>query len=585
MSKKIYLPGLLPVLIAACLVVGIFIAIHRVGYQSVYLNDTESNHHGWEYEIRTDAGEVKKVSPRYTDEYSYTLSDENYDAVKRCRIMEEELIGANLEMSYMQCGIEVFLDDRLLYSDFQTAERDAYGYLLVDEADIREELRSVAVSVPEDYKGKKMTIITYFSQDAEYRYAVDPNLQSWDTVFSHAIADTVMPMLWLVFCGSMFLGVAVCCMIPMPDRILRLKMALLFLVYAVSFVMHVYQSDIGYYSGLQEWIDQAVVKESFNIGMAGLALLAACAVILLAIEIWADRKKQKWGSLGQLIIFGIMGLVITALQNSSELDGGVRSYFPTILLSITGKNFIPFVTLCSDWIIYTVTFFTVVQFIQWCVQEWKKKTRLLEHSRFAWENYELVMQVDEDSRRRKHEMKHHMETLYSLLMSQETKKAAEYIEKTLEEANRSAKLTYSGNIVLNSIVGIRLNQAKEKGITVHCHIHVPEKLKVDDVALSILLSNMLENAVEACMRMESREESYIRLEIRKKKKFLFIECENSVDKKEVLEEGQTTVKGDRKKHGFGLDAMRAVAEKYASIIQTERGPDKFTVRTNLCLPE
>ena len=73
------------------------------------------------------------------------------------------------------------------------------------------------------------------------------------------------------------------------------------------------------------------------------------------------------------------------------------------------------------------------------------------------------MQVDEDSRRRKHEMKHHMETLYSLLMSQETKKAAEYIEKTLEEANRSAKLTYSGNIVLNSIVGIRLNQAKEQG--------------------------------------------------------------------------------------------------------------------------
>ena len=75
------------------------------------------------------------------------------------------------------------------------------------------------------------------------------------------------------------------------------------------------------------------------------------------------------------------------------------------------------------------------------------------------------------------------------------------------------------------------------------------------------------------------------MEIRKKKKFLFIECENSVDKKEVLEDGQTTVKDDRKKHGFGVDAMRAVAEKYASIIQTERGPDKFTVRTNLCLPE
>lgn len=87
------------------------------------------------------------------------------------------------------------------------------------------------------------------------------------------------------------------------------------------------------------------------------------------------------------------------------------------------------------------------------------------------------------------------------------------------------------------------------------------------------------------MRMENRERAYIRLEIRKKQKFLFIECENSVDRKEITEDGQITVKDDRKNHGFGLDAMRAVAEKYASIIQIEREPGRFTVRTNLCLPE
>ncbi|MEZ3475061.1 MAG: hypothetical protein K1W27_20125 [Lachnospiraceae bacterium] len=31
--------------------------------------------------------------------------------------------------------------------------------------------------------------------------------------------------------------------------------------------------------------------------------------------------------------------------------------------------------------------------------------------------------------------------------------------------------------------------------------------------------------------------------------------------------------------------MRTVAEKYASIIQIEREPGRFTVRTNLCLTE
>ncbi len=236
------------------------------------------------------------------------------------------------------------------------------------------------------------------------------------------------------------------------------------------------------------------------------------------------------------------------------------------------------------------TLLTIAQFVWWRVQEWEKNSellerKLLERSRFARENYKLVMQVNEDSRRRNHEIKHHMQTLYSLLMAQEADEAKRYIEKVIEEENQYAEMIYSENIVLNSIVGMRLNQAKENAIRVQCHIHVPCRLEADDVDLSILLSNMLENALEACQRMEDRKEAYIILEIRKNQKFLFIECENSVDVKEILKEGQTTIKEDQKNHGFGLDAMRTVAEKYAGIIQTVREPGSFTVRTNLCLPE
>lgn len=36
------------------------------------------------------------------------------------------------------------------------------------------------------------------------------------------------------------------------------------------------------------------------------------------------------------------------------------------------------------------------------------------------------------------------------------------------------------------------------------HIHVPASLEIDDVDLNSLLSNMLENAIGACMRMKAR---------------------------------------------------------------------------------
>lgn len=171
------------------------------------------------------------------------------------------------------------------------------------------------------------------------------------------------------------------------------------------------------------------------------------------------------------------------------------------------------------------------------------------------------------------------------MKARETEKAGEYIEKLIQETDQFAEMTYSENIVVNSIVGVRLNQAKGKGIAVHSHIHVPASLEIDDVDLNSLLSNMLENAIEACMRMEDQAGAYINLEIRKNQRFLFIECENSVDLGESLEPGQATFKDDPKKHGFGLKTMGVVAEKYASIMQIEREPGRFVVRTNLCLPK
>ena len=582
MRKKASLLGILFAFAAICLVAGTFYAIDRAGFQNIYLQDLESVDFGWKYEIRTAQGETKKVIPQYIDEYSYTLSNESYDAVKESRIVTEYLQSAEIEMENMQCGIEVFLNDTLLYSDFQTTERDSAGYLLVRDADIPEEFRSVTINMPDEYQGSELTLITYFPENAEWRNPVTPNLLNENTLYAAATADTVKPMLWLVFLGGMTLVLAVFCMISMLHCHFSPKLIILFFVYAVSFSAYACQSVMGFYSGLQEQINRML---PMDVGTIEMLMLIICAITILVFEVWESRKRQRKFLLVQVLLFGLTGLFITTVQQSTELTRGITSYFPSIVNSVSFGHFVPLVKLVSSVIIYTITLLTVVQFVQWRLSEWQKKTRLLEHSRFARENYELVMQVDEDSRRRNHEVKHHMQTLYSLLMTQEADEAKSYIEKVIKEADQYMKMTYSENIVLSSIVGIRLNQAKKSGIDVQCHIHVPYELEADNVDLSVLLSNMLENAMEACMRMENRERAYIRLEIRKKQKFLFIECENSVDRKEITEDGQITIKDDRKSHGFGLDAMKAVAEKYASIIQMEREPDRITVRTNLCLPE
>lgn len=74
----------------------------------------------------------------------------------------------------------------------------------------------------------------------------------------------------------------------------------------------------------------------------------------------------------------------------------------------------------------------------------------MDRSKFAVKNYEMIMQVDEDSRRRKHEMKHHMETLYALIDAGKIVQAKNYTEKMIKDTELSSDVNYSTNIEFHS---------------------------------------------------------------------------------------------------------------------------------------
>lgn len=586
MKNKISLCGLLFVLVAAGVVIAAFCAIGKSGFSDIYLKDTPTENYGWEYEIKTPEGETQKVVPQFIDDYTYTLSNEDYDAVKETRIMTESIEDAEMTFLLFQRGIEVFLDDTQLYSDFQTKERDSHGYLFIEDGEIKDEWRKIMIGLPMDYQGKKLTVITYFPEDAQYRDPTAPYLSSEITNIAIASTGVVTPVLWLIFLGMILLILAVFCFISLSHDNRNWKLILLFFIYLGIFSLNIYQAQITYYSGLQgrmnRWIFSKLPIDANNLGMV---FLIIAVLLLLFLEIWERKTKKEKMPVKEIFLFALIGLAIPVFQYSRELGSGIKSYFLSLFYSIGYSEYKPLIKLCSSAIIYAVTLMSIVEFVRWRTMERRKTLRLLEQSRFARENYELIMQVNEDSRKRNHEMKHHMQTLYALLSTRETDQAKLYIEKEMNAAALYSYRTYSENIVLNSIVGIRLNQAKKQGIAVKCHIYAPDQLNVEDVDLNILLSNMLENSIEACMRMEKTKERYIRLEIRKRESFLFVECENSMDLKEHFSGEHKTIKKDKKNHGYGLEAMKAVAEKYSSIIQIEQEPGKFLVRTNLCLPD
>ena len=116
---------------------------------------------------------------------------------------------------------------------------------------------------------------------------------------------------------------------------------------------------------------------------------------------------------------------------------------------------------------------------------------------------------------------------------------------------------------------------------------MPPELPLPEEDVCTLLMNMLDNAVEGASLAQGEGERYIRFHVKAAGGFMAVLCENTFDgrvDKDARGAPRTRKSGDEP-HGFGLTQMRAVAEKYGSILDVSWTDTLFTVQTALKLPE
>ena len=104
--------------------------------------------------------------------------------------------------------------------------------------------------------------------------------------------------------------------------------------------------------------------------------------------------------------------------------------------------------------------------------------------------------------------------------------------------------------------------------------------------LCILVGNMLDNAVEACERVEAGKKRMIEVDLRMRGPFLCLYVANSFDGHVDYERGvYRSVKPDSSSHGLGLSNMRMVVDKYHGRLTIEREENLFFVTALLECPD
>ena len=190
-----------------------------------------------------------------------------------------------------------------------------------------------------------------------------------------------------------------------------------------------------------------------------------------------------------------------------------------------------------------------------------------------------VQNIYQTMRAWRHDYHNHIQSIKAMLAMQKFAELDKYLD-TLESDLDSIDIAIrTGNVGLDAILSSKVSIARKNNIQVDCTAKVPLTLKITDVHLCAIVGNLLDNAIEACEKLEGNR--FIRIYIGLFKQQLYISVSNSTCEKRRrrLSELVTSKLGE---HGFGLRRIDKLAEKYDGYVNRKNEPGVFA--TEVMIP-
>ena len=184
-----------------------------------------------------------------------------------------------------------------------------------------------------------------------------------------------------------------------------------------------------------------------------------------------------------------------------------------------------------------------------------------------------VRSIHKEMRGYKHDFHHHLQALKGQLEAGEVDRALAYIEQLDNQLMNVDTLLKTGNVSLDAILSAKIAQAKAENIAVTVKANVPDALTISDLELSIIIGNLLDNAIEACRTVTG--ERFIRIFISMKGTMLYFSLLNAAGAKKK-KTGSLFATHKDGVHGFGLRRAETILEEHGGWVKYNSEDGAFT---------
>lgn len=191
------------------------------------------------------------------------------------------------------------------------------------------------------------------------------------------------------------------------------------------------------------------------------------------------------------------------------------------------------------------------------------------------EQYNMITEKIEKTRKSRHDIHHHINVVYQLAKENKIEQLIEYLEEYNKIDSTKEPMVYCNNSTFDAILNHYILLAKDNGIEVHLNVALPEELKIRDTDLCIVIGNLLENAIEAS---EKEENKRIKLRINRSNEYICMLVSNLYNGEiKKGHSGYYSRKREFKDTGIGLSSVSAVVEKYDGRMEIDHTNGEFNV--------